>query len=62
MSLKLGLVLNFPKRGNNENFKTIIASSVCVLFFPEGMAYQCLLKNELLGAGIEDLKVRPYNV
>ena len=23
----------------------------------EGMAYQCLLKNELLGAGIEDLKV-----
>ena len=26
--------------------------------FPlEGMAYQCLLKNELLGAGIEDLKV-----
>ena len=31
-------------------------------FFPEGMAYQCLLKNELLGAGIEDLKVRPYNV
>jgi len=26
------------------------------------MAYQCLLKNELLGAGIEDLKVRPYDV
>ena len=25
--------------------------------FPEGMAYQCLLRNELLGAEIEDLKV-----
>jgi hypothetical protein len=25
--------------------------------FSEGIAYQCLLKNELLGAGIEDLKV-----
>lgn len=26
----------------------------------EGMAYQCLLKNELLGAGIEDLKEVPH--
>lgn len=30
----------------------------CYMYFLlEGMAYQCLLKNELLGAGIEDLKV-----
>jgi cell division cycle 20-like protein 1 (cofactor of APC complex) len=24
----------------------------------DGLAYNCLLKNELLGAGIEDIKVR----
>ena len=30
-------------------------------FLLEGMAYQCLLKNELLGAGIEDLKVNLAN-
>ena len=29
-------------------------------FLLEGMAYQCLLKNELLGAGIEDLKVHVH--
>jgi len=31
------------------------------VLFAEGMAYQCLLKNELLGAGIEDLKVNLAN-